>query len=373
MFQKASSNQQERMNWLRLARSENVGPKTFKKLIELYGNATDSIERVQELAANGGLKRKVKIASTTEIEDEINKTLEYGAQIFLSCDLSFPEKLKQIDDCPAAVIVKGSIERLNKQKCVAIVGARNASVNGCSFAKELALDLAKAGIIIASGLALGIDTYAHQGSINKCSIGVIAGGINNIYPPQNKKLFEDIVLNGAIIAELPINTAPLAKHFPQRNRIISGISDAIVVVEAALKSGSLITAEYANSQGKQVFSVPGTPTDARHKGTNMLIRNGAKITESAQDVLNFLASISDFSLGEKIANYNAPTLLPPTETELSKYRKKFVEALSYSPTNLDTILEQTTIPLNVANLLILELELAGRLVRSFGNKICLLS
>lgn len=373
MFQKASNNPQERMNWLRLARSENVGPKTFKKLIELYGNATTSIEKAQELAANGGLKRKIKISSISEVENEIEKTIEYGAQIILSCDNNFPQKLKQIDDCPAAIIVKGSIEKLNKKKCVAIVGARNASVNGCSFAKELATDLGKAEVIIVSGLALGIDTYAHQGSINYCSIGVIAGGINNIYPPQNKKLFDDIILNGAIIAELPINTAPLAKHFPQRNRIISGISDAVVVVEAALKSGSLITADYSISQGKQVFAVPGTPTDARHKGTNMLIRNGAKITESAHDVMNFLNSISDFTLNEKIANYNAPNPLLPTENELSKYRKQFFEALSYSPTNLDTILEQTEIPLNVANLLILELELAGRLIRSFGNKICLLS
>jgi DNA processing protein len=359
----------ERVDWIRLCRSQNVGAKTFSLLIKMYGSATEALNNIPRLAAKGGMHRAIKVPSVAEIEDEIAKVDGYGAQLLLSGDANFPSLLKTISDCPAVITVKGKIE-LFKKKCIGIVGARNASLNGCNFAKNLAKDLAKNEIVTVSGLARGIDTYSHIGAGANSTIAVIAGGIDHIYPKENTSLYEKIANEGLIAAELPIGTAPIAAHFPQRNRIISGISLATVVVEASEKSGSLLTAQFAKRQGRSLLAVPGSPLDPRSKGTNKLIKEGAILLNGVDDVLEILNVNNANSLfSDNIADFEEPLTRMPDEKELNTYRQKFFQMLSHSPTSLEDIADNLELPLHILNVLVLELELAGKVERLYGNKI----
>ncbi|MFI4983726.1 MAG: DNA-processing protein DprA [Rickettsiales bacterium] len=359
---------EEQINHLRLARSENVGNKTFKNLLSIYKTASIAIENLADLAAAGGLKRKIVIASEQSVLDEVEKVARYGAQLIVASDPDFPPSLKRLDDAPQVITVKGNLELLHHDSIICIVGARNASTNGCAFTKKLAHELGSSQIIIASGLARGIDTYAHHGSLDTGTIAVIAGGIDHIYPKENTSLYHAIAEEGIIVAELPIGTAPHAKHFPQRNRIISGLSSAVVVVEAAENSGSLITARFAKFQDKKIFAVPGSPLDGRCLGTNDLIRKGAEICTSSDDILRFLHNRQSSNLAENDNYFDAPFKI--SSQELSKYRKILHINLSFSKVALEDLAAHTGIPLPILNLLIVELELAGKVERTFGNNVC---
>ncbi len=370
MFQKKLVTQQERISWLRLCRSQNVGAKTFISLVNIYGSATEALEHIRVLASKGGAQREIVVPSTSEVEAEFEKVEKYGASIVMSCDAGYSKMLLATADCPAVITVKGNKDLLNTN-AVGIVGARNASINGCNFAKRIAIEFCERNLCIVSGLAKGIDTAAHKGAKSKQNIAVIAGGIDHIYPKENQKLYEAIAEEGLIIAELPIGSAPVAKHFPQRNRIISGLSQAIVVVEAAENSGSLITAKYAQLQGRKVFAVPGSPLDERCAGTNGLIKKGSVLMQSARDVLEYLENMpKNLTLFSDVANdFGHPSIKIPDEVLLDEFRKNVVESLSYSPTSLDDIISTLGIPMPILNLLIVELELAGKVERLFGNKI----
>lgn len=358
---------EEQINQLRLARSENVGNKTFKTLLSFYKTAANAIENLSDLAQAGGLKRKISIASKQSVIDEMEKVERYGANILVISDSAYPASLKRLDDAPVVITIKGNSALLSSELTVGIVGARNSSTNGCAFTKKLAHDLGKFKVTIVSGLARGIDTYAHQGSVNTGTIAVIAGGIDHIYPKDNTALYHSIAENGLIIAELPIGSAPIAKHFPQRNRIISGLSSAIIVVEAAENSGSLITARFAKFQNKKIFAVPGSPLDGRCLGTNDLIRNGAEICTSADDVMRYLNNNQVFNLAENDNHFETPAQFSPNE--LSKYRKILHENISFSRVSIEILAEHTNIPMTILNFLIVELELAGKLERTFGNNV----
>lgn len=369
MYQKSAYSQQEQVNWLRLSRSQNVGAKTFISIIKIYGTATNALEMIAELAIRGGAKKEIMVPSLTDIELEFEKVANYGASLILACDPDFPKLLLKTDDYPAAITVKGNPKLLNSES-IGIVGARNASTNGCSFAKKIAADFSAKGITVVSGLARGIDTYAHKGSDVDKTVAVIAGGIDHIYPKENQALYEEISAGGLVVAELPIGSAPIAKHFPQRNRIISGLSKAVVVVEAAESSGSLITANYAKLQNRKVFAVPGSPFDERCKGTNNLIKNGAGLLQSAQDVIDYLNGIpKEQSLFDVASNYNSPLSQIPDEDDLKEYRKDLLETLGFSPTSIDEIFSTLGIPIPILTLLIVELELAGKVERLYGNKL----
>jgi DNA processing protein len=369
MYQKSAQPQQERLNWLRLSRSQNVGSKTFINLIKIYGTATNALEMIKELAIRGGAKKEIIVPSLADIELEFERVTNYGASLILACDPEFPQLMLKIDDYPAAITVKGNQKLLNSES-IGIVGARNASTNGCSFAKKISSEFSSRGITVVSGLARGIDTYAHKGSDADKTIAVIAGGIDHIYPKENQALYEAISANGLVVAELPIGSAPIAKHFPQRNRIISGLSKAVVVVEAAENSGSLITANYAKLQNKKVFAVPGSPFDERCKGTNNLIKNGAGLLQSAQDVIDYLNRMpKEQSLFDIASNYNSPLSQIPTEDDLTEHRKDLLETLGFSPTSIDEIVATLGIPIPILTLLIIELELAGKVERLYGNKL----
>jgi DNA processing protein len=275
--------EQARLDWLRLARSSGIGPVTVRDLIAFYGTAAKALDALPELARRGGGARPVRVCSKADAEREIETLTKLGARLIARPDPDYPEALAALEDAPPVIAVKGRAELLRLPQ-IALVGARNASANGRRIAGDMAAGLAQAGAVVVSGMARGIDTAAHLGALNAGSgsggtIAVVAGGIDVLYPPENGVLFDRLGAEALIVAEAAPGTEPAARHFPRRNRIISGLSRAVVVVEAALKSGSLITARYALDQGRDVMAVPGSPLDPRCRGANRLIREGARLVE----------------------------------------------------------------------------------------------
>ncbi|AIL64619.1 DNA processing protein DprA [Rickettsiales bacterium Ac37b] len=369
---KEASIEEEIINHLRLIRSENIGPKSFISLVELYGSVKNAILAIPELSKRGGKTTPIKICSISKAEEELENVRKIGGQIICYKNTSYPSQLLTIDDFPPVLTILGDINLFNN-KIIAVVGSRNASANGRNFAYTLAKDLAEQKIITVSGLARGIDTAAHNGALeNYTTIAVIAGGIDNIYPPENKELYSQIAQKGAIVAELPYGSVPRGQNFPQRNRIISGLSHGVVVVEASFGSGSLITARMALEQNREVFAVPGFPLDPRCKGTNHLIKQGAKLVESAKDIIeeiNFTDHINVSYIRESNpASFHA-ACYNIDENELLKARIEVKSLLNASPIDINDIVKM----LNFApqTILTVILELAGKVERIKGNKISL--
>jgi len=361
------------INILRLIRSENIGPKTFYSLLCLHKNAEKALEALPAMSKKGGRDKPLKICSKSDAIKEIEFAAKKGAKIITYKDACYPRILSQISDSPPVLTVYGNADILNNNM-VAIVGARNASANGCRFAEHIATELGLSGIVSASGLARGIDTAAHKGSLDTGTIAVVAGGIDKIYPPENKDLFKAIGEKGAVIAEMPFGAVPKAQNFPRRNRIISGISLGTIVVEASMNSGSLITARMTLEQNREVFAVPGSPLDPRCKGTNKLIKDGAHLVESAEDVLahiDYMRGARDQAMFDKEQQFNSPSTSYMSDKEVDKHRNLIIQKIGTSPTAIDDIIAQTDIAANIVLTVILELELAGRLDRHFGNKVSL--
>lgn len=364
----------EYVNKIRLIRSENIGPVTFYNMLQVYGSATDAIEALPEIAKRGGRKKPVRIASEADTMAEIDKCQKFGAEIITIDDPDFPTLLKHIHDCPPVLTIFGQKKILN-DNIISIVGSRNSSANGCRFAEGLAKSLGRSNIIIASGLARGIDTAAHKGSLATRTIAAVAGGIDKIYPPENRDLFTRIAEQGAVIAEMPFGSLPKAQNFPRRNRIISGIALGTIIIEASLNSGSLITARMAIEHDREVFAVPGSPLDPRCKGTNKLIKEGAHMVEGPSDVLSQLDGIirkRDLLLSDRIVDFKAPSTKSLSGDEISDATPYILEKIGCSPTNIDDIIYQTGISANTVLAVMLDLEISGRLTRHHGNKVSLL-
>jgi DNA processing protein len=359
---------QERIDWLRLLRSEGVGPITFFHLVRFYGGAAKALAALPELARRSGRKGPIRLGSEKEAERELAAVKRAGAALLAWLEPAYPVPLAAIEDAPPLVTVRGDAALLSKRN-VAVVGARNASANGRAFAEQIARDLGKAEFVVASGLARGIDAAAHKGALASGTVAVLAGGIDVCYPPEHQTLFDAIAEQGALVAELPPGTEPLARHFPRRNRIISGLSEGVVVVEAALRSGSLITARLAGEQGRDVFAVPGSPLDPRCHGSNNLIRQGAALTESAEDVLRALGGRRAPAAAAALAEPDLAPLPPPAEADSDKARALLIEHLSPSPTAVDELVRQTELPPALVASALLELELAGRIERHPGNRV----
>ncbi len=285
-----SLSDKERLAWLRLIRTENVGPITFNRLLERFGSAERALAELPSLAKRGGKLEGVKIAAPGDAEKEIEKAAKYGARIIAKCEPDYPAFLEQVEDAPPVVTVIGHVS-LFKKPALGVVGARNASLSGRRITEDFSAKTGAAGYAIVSGLARGIDSAAHKASLATGTVAVVAGGIDVIYPPENKDLYKEISEQGAVIAESPFGTEPIARHFPRRNRIISGMSLGVLVMEAAAKSGSLITARMALEQNREVFAVPGSPLDPRAEGTNGLIRDGAHLATTADDIIQVLKSL----------------------------------------------------------------------------------
>jgi DNA processing protein len=357
----------DRRSWLRLARTENVGPVTFHNLVARFGSAAAALEELPRMAQRGGSKNFV-LPPDGDAERELEKLAALGGRLLLSCEPDYPRGLKALEAPPPVLSVLGHPHLLQKEM-IAIVGARNASALARKFADILARDLGFAGMVVVSGLARGIDSAAHDAALAVGTVAVVAGGVDIIYPPENDRLYAAIKNQGVILSELRLSEAPQARHFPRRNRIISGLARGVVVVEAAERSGSLITAQYALEQGREIFAVPGSPLDPRAKGANRLIKDGATLTESAEDILSVLAPM----LGAGFEEPDQPTTLPRTDTmeaEADRIRAAVEEALGPAPVEIDELIRQLGAPPAAVLTVILELELAGRCARQPGNRVC---
>ncbi|HYD04325.1 MAG TPA: DNA-processing protein DprA, partial [Reyranella sp.] len=350
---------------------------TVRDLIAFYGTAAKALEALPELARRGGGARPVRLCSKADAEREIETLRKLGARLIARADPDYPEALAALEDAPPVIAVKGRAELLQPAR-IALVGARNASANGRRIASDLAAGLAQAGAVVVSGMARGIDTAAHLGALNAGSktggtIAVVAGGVDVLYPPENGALFERLGAEGLIVAESAPGTEPVARHFPRRNRIISGLSRAVVVVEAALKSGSLITARYALDQGREVMAVPGSPLDPRCRGANRLIREGARLVEDFAQVLESLDGLAGSYLKfHENLRFNDQTIEINTLSETDRVRDEVLSLLGPSPVMVDELVRQCHCSPPVLGMVLLELDLAGRLERHPGNRVSLL-
>jgi DNA processing protein len=365
----------QRISWLRLIRSDNVGPATFRDLINHFGSAEAALEALPELSRRGGSTRSLRITTIAEAEREIETARRFGARFIGIGEPDYPPALRQIDAAPPLIAAKGDLS-VASLPAVGIVGSRNASISGAKFAAMMARDIGTAGYAIVSGLARGIDAAAHRASLDSGTIAAMAGGLDQPYPPENIALLDQICNGrGLAISEMPFGWEPRARDFPRRNRLIAGVALGVVVIEAAARSGSLITARLAGEFGRLVFAVPGSPLDPRCEGTNGLLKDGATVTTRPQDVIQALAPISEVDLfsqneadepddEEPGGRSLAP---PPNDDE----RLIIIQALGPTPVEIDDIIRHTGLPASSVYLVLLELDIAGRLERHAGGFVSL--
>lgn len=366
---------EQRINWLRLLRSENVGAVTFRQLINQFGGAEAALAALPELSQKGGRHKPIKICSYEQAKKELAAAHKLGSQLIAMGENDYPPWLNALDNPIPLIYVKGQIN-LVQQPIIGIVGARNGSAIGQKFTRIIASELGREGFVIASGLARGIDTSAHQASLDTGTIAVLAGGLNITYPPENAELQKQISETGLLISECPPGFKPRGQDFPRRNRIISGLSVAVLVIEAAARSGSLVTARFALEQGREVFAVPGNPLDPRAVGTNNLIKNGANILTKAQDVIDIVAPILGRSANRQQGELNMSSieLQPMNYDDITlSDRERIIQALSPTPIDIDEIIRHTEIEARIVHIILLELDLAGRLERHGGQMISLKS
>ncbi len=360
----------ERLARLRLARTETIGPIGFRALIARFGSARAALEMVPELARRGGRARPLRIPGERAARAELKAAAAFGARTLFLGEADYPKMLAAVEDAPPVLFARGAAHLLD-HRCVAIVGARNASAAGLAQARRFAAALGEAGYVVVSGLARGIDGAAHEAALPTGTAGVLAGGLDIVYPKENADLMRTIAERGVLVSEEPLGMRPSARHFPKRNRIVSGLSLGVVVIEAAQRSGSLITARLAGEQGREVFAVPGSPLDARASGANRLIKQGAFLVETAEDVLAVLEDLrppigepekeGPFSIAGRGGAREAPESL----------KLELRALLSFTPVSVDVLVRETGAdPAEIAAAL-LELEIAGLVERLPGGRVAL--
>jgi DNA processing protein len=365
---------EQRIDWLRLIRSQNIGPRTFRALINHFGGARAAIEGLPGLARRGGGKAAPKIWSREAAEREIDAARELGVEFIAIGEADYPHRLQMIDDAPPLLAVRGNREAL-ALPAVAVVGSRNASAAGIKLTQLIAHGLSEAGFAVVSGLARGIDAAAHRVSLETGTIAVLAGGLDRVYPPEHEDLLETLLPAGAAISEMPLGWQPRAQDFPRRNRLISGLALGVVIVEAAKRSGSLITARLALEQGREVFAVPGSPLDPRAEGTNSLIKQGATPVTEASDIIAVLRPI--MGVGEPAR------ALEPADDEAAQgteqgaepaddEREQIVALMSPTPVSIDDLVRLSNSSPRAVRTVLLELEIAGRIERHGGGLVSLL-
>jgi len=363
----------QRTAWLRLIRSDNVGPATFRDLINNFGTAERALDMLPELSQRGGATRSIRIATLAEAERELEYARKFGARFVGIGEPDYPPALRQIDAAPPVLAMKGQGSTAIRPS-IGIVGSRNASISGVKMAAFLARDCGATGYTITSGLARGIDAGAHRASLDTGTMAALAGGLDRPYPPENVDLLKEIWDGkGVAISEMPFGWEPRARDFPRRNRLIAGASLGVVVIEAASRSGSLITARLAADFGRLVFAVPGSPLDPRCHGTNALLKNGATITTEARDILEALSPLSSIDL------FSRPQVEEPAYEESEIFnqppgeqdRSRIIDALGVTPVEINDIIRHTGLAASAVYLVILELDIAGRLHRHPGGLVSL--
>ena len=358
-----------KLDWLRLIRSDHVGPRSFRDLMRHYGSAQAALSALPDLARRGGAAGSARICSRKDAERELAGIKALGVSLIALGEPTYPHRLAMIDEAPPFLAVRGNLAAL-ALPMVAIVGARNASAAGVRFAERLARDLGEAGFAVVSGLARGIDAGAHRASLACGTIAVLAGGHDQIYPPEHVGLAEAILTQGALISEAPLGYAPRARDFPRRNRLISGLAAGVVIVEAAKRSGSLITARLALEQGREVFAAPGSPLDPRAEGSNELLKQGATLVTKAADVITVLGPI--FGRADEVAVEEPEAPASPAGEPGSGERARIISLLGPSPASIDDVIRLSGSSPSIVRMVLLELELAGRLERHGGGLVSLL-
>lgn len=356
----------QRLACLRLIRSENVGPATFRALINHCGGATAALEALPGLGQRAGRGRPIRICKADQAEAEIEAARRAGVQLLFTIEPGYPAPLAFLDGAPPLLYAKGRVELLNRPT-IAIVGSRQSSAAGDKLTRQFSSSFGIAGFVVASGLARGIDASAHEAALETGTVAVVAGGVDIFYPPENKRLQHLIAERGCVIAEQALGFQPRAQDFPRRNRIISGISRAVVIMEAARRSGTLITARLANEQGRDVFAVPGHPLDPRAEGTNQLIKDGASMATGPEDVIGAMAfqdaprsaalpAMRLDGLEDGSVRRNAPVdSTAVTDDVVSAVER----VLGPAPVNIDEVARSTGLPIRVVQVAIMELALAG--------------
>jgi DNA processing protein len=349
---------------LRLLRTAGIGPVTYRQLIARFGTSAAALAAVPELARRGGGEAPA-LRTISDAEREIARVEKLGANWLALGQGLYPRLLAELEDAPPLLIAKGNLSLLDRQ-AVSIVGARNASAAACRFARGLAHDLGRHDLVVVSGLARGIDSAAHDGALDSGTIGVIAGGIDIFYPPENEARQKALYERGLVLAEMAPGTEPRARHFPYRNRIIAGMSSGTVVVEAAPRSGSLITARLAAEAGREVMAVPGSPLDPRAQGCNQLIRDGATLVQNASDVIEAIRPFEN-----RVQSARAPYEHVAEEMNGDDALGLVEELLGPSPVLVDEIIRLSGASSGAVQMALLELDLAGRLDRHAGGKVSL--
>lgn len=371
----------ERLDRLRLLRTVGIGPVTFRALLKRFTTAGAAIEGAREIAKANGRKKPLYVPGRHRCEQELESASAFGAAAVFLGEPHYPAMLAATEDAPPMLFTKGNMA-LAETRAVGIVGARNASAAGLKLTRTIAAEIADAGFAVTSGLARGIDTAAHHAAQPHRTIACIAGGLDVAYPAENESLQQAIAANGLVVTEMPFGTQPQARHFPRRNRLISGFSEGVLVVEAAVRSGSLITARFAADQGRDVFAVPGSPLDPRARGGNSLIKDGAMLVENAQDILAALPASSPVALPESPPIRLARTQPLPARTAIEvihaessvpkvtpREAESLLNLLSTTPVHTDDIVRQTGASTTEVMSAFLELELAGKIARHSGGKV----
>jgi DNA processing protein len=363
----------ERRDWLRLSRSENVGPASFRLLMARFGSAGAALDALPDLSRRGGLNRSIRIYGRDAAERDLERADELGARFVARDEPDYPPLLRHIEQAPPLICLKGRTD-LFAMPAVAVVGTRSASALGRKFARELSVALGKAGLLVVSGLARGIDTVAHDASLETGTVAVLAGGIDVVYPPENEALYHAIAERGVLATEMTPGTVPRAESFPRRNRLISGISLGVLVVEAALRSGSLITARLAGEQGREVFAVPGSPLDPRCAGTNKLLREGATLVTGASDVIDVMRDLDGRARRDSTGFLESATNNHEDEADAESgpepdLRARIIELLGSSSVEVDDLIRESQAPAQAVLTVLLELELAGRLERFPASRV----
>ena len=362
---------------IKLAFSENVGPITYRDLLKYFPTAREAVLHLSEFANRGGRKRPLKIASDEYVEQQLETAEKTGVEILTWDSDLYPYLLKEIEDRPPILFVKGN-SLLFRNTGIGIVGSRNSSINGQNIARKISHDLAKNNYAVISGMALGIDKAAHEGALKNTNgkggtIAVLGTGIDYIYPTENEALYHTLAEQGCIVSELPFGTLPRPHFFPRRNRIISGMSVGVVVIEANKLSGSLITAKCALEQNREVFAVPGSPADSRSDGPNKLIQDGAHLVTCAEDIMRTLDFDTTKMLFDSVVGINPPkSYTYIDEKALSDAREIILSLLSPEVIGINQLIRNTGLPTELVNVILVELELAGRIERFAGQQVSLI-